>query len=256
MFKKVLYCIVVLVIGIIAGITGTLLAQKFTGPKQTVNITGQGVVEAPADQATISLTVQNSSWSQDQAEKDNKQEVQDLKDRLISLGIPQSRITESSYSTMPIPMMIPGQPVPPTAINENIFPVPPISGNKNPTAVTSLSITLDALAGIDKLFAVINTSPHAKITSTNYSLTTSATYEAKAREKAIQDARSQVEAIAKINNLHVGKLVSLTNIGSLVPMYKQAMMGGAAQADSNTSVSYGEKTLTITASFNATYELY
>ncbi len=257
--------------GILVGVGATLLTQYFKGPKQIVNVTGQGVIEALADQASINIEIQSSSWSQDQAEKDNKQEVQDLKDKLIGLGIPESRITQSSYSTTPLPMTVQpdqtnsplsmmapaGQVIPPSEdINRNTVPViiPPVS-TKNPTVVTTLSITLDSIAGIDKIFSVINSSPDAKITSTNYSLKNSSTYETQAREKALQDARNQVESIARINNLHVGKLLFINNNSGPVPVYKEGSVSTNAQPSLNSGVTYGEKTIEITASFNAQYEL-
>lgn len=268
--KRWLFTAGLFIVGILVGVGTTLSIQYFKGPKQIVNVTGQGVVEASADQASINIEIQSSSWSQDQAVKDNKQEVQDLKDKLIGLGIPESRISQSSYSTpplpmtvqpdqinSPLPMMAPGQTIPPTEdMNRNTVPViiPPVS-TKNPTVSTALSITLDSIAGIDKIFAVINSSPDAKITSTNYSLKNSSIYETQAREKALQDARNQVESIARINNLHVGKLLFINNNSGPIPMYKEGSVSTSAQPSLNSGVTYGEKTIEITASFNAQYEL-
>lgn len=256
MFKKVIYFILVFILGGIIGALVTLLVQKINGPKQTVNITGLGVIEAPADAAMIGFTIQNTSWSQDQAEKDNKKEVQTIKEKLTGLGIPESRITQSTYNIGPLPML-PVQGSPPTIINRDLpesmpFPI----STKNLTATTNLAISVDTIKNIDSIFTVINESTNAKITSTDYTLKNTSPYEAKAREKALQDARSQVESIAKINKLQVGKLLSLTNTGTSGPVYKQAMMGSSGQSNLNTSVSYGEKTINISATFNVTYELY
>lgn len=67
MFKKVLYFIVALILGVAAGTAGTFLVQKITGPKQTINIVGQAEVDALADQANINVAVTNTSWSREQA---------------------------------------------------------------------------------------------------------------------------------------------------------------------------------------------
>lgn len=251
--KNLLYTAGLFILGIIIGVGGTLLVQHIRGPKQTVTVTGQGVVEAPADQADINVTIQTTSWSQDQAQKDNKEEVQDLRDKLISLGIPESRIIQSSYNAIPLPMMVPDQAVPPGIINGNM-PLPLPGGSKDLNVSTSLSITLDNLQGIDRIFTAINASPDAKITNSYYSLKSTAPYEAQAREKALQDTRNQVESIARINNLHVGKLLWINNISNPIPMYKDAA-GGVGRTSVTNSVSYGEKTINVTASFNAQYEL-
>jgi uncharacterized protein YggE len=253
--KKYSHIISFLLIGVILGVGGTLLVQYIKGPKQVVNVTGQGVVEAQADQATITITVQNTSWSQQQAEKDNKQETQDLKDALMKLGIPESRITVSNYASMP---MIPDQTIPAPIIDKNTAPVqlPLVGGINNFSASTNLTIVLDTLKGVDNIFTTVNLSPHAKITSTNYSLKSTTPYEAQAREKALQDARNQAESIAKINNLHVGKLLFVNNNSNPVPLYKEGMGGTAGQPSSPSGITYGEKTIEISASFNAQYELY
>lgn len=236
--------------GIAIGIGATLGVQYFKGPKQTVNITGQGVIEAPADQATISVTVTNSSWSQDQAEKDNSKDVSILRDKLLALGIPESRIT---LSTGPqIVPMIEGQtiPAPPIPIKS------PIVGGSN-NASTTMSIILDTISGIDKVYAAIGNSPNAKLTNTNYSLKSTAAYEEQARQKALEDVRKQVESIAKINHLHVGRLVTLNsfNPGPMVGKAER-MMGAAGSGGTGNNPTYSEKTIEISASYNAQYELW
>lgn len=239
-----------LLAGLIFGIVATLLFQRFSGPKQVVNVSGQGLVEATADKADINVSIQNTSTNQNQAEKDNKKEVQDLKSKLMKLGIPESRITVSNYNILPYSQSLaPGQPSPLFEVNSF-------------TATSNLNITLDTLSGIDKIYALVNQSPNAKIGYTNYSLKSTVPYEAKAREKALQDVRNQVETIAKVNKLRVGKLVSISNTFTPVPIYKEAaavpdrIQSSEAGTVGTTSISYGEKTIQITASYNAQYELY
>lgn len=189
---------------------------------------------------------------------DNKDEVQKLKDKLITLGIPESRITLWSNSQL---MTSPNQPdllIPPPSGIKGVIPIPiQIGGNQNnPNVSTNLSIILDTISGIDKVFSTINESPNAKTTNTSYSLKNSTNYESQAREKALTDARNQAESIAKINHLHVGKLISLNNGYTATPMNKESMMGsGGRGVANNNTVSYGEKTIPITATYNIQYEL-
>lgn len=248
-FRKLLPFLVLVVIGVAIGIGGTLFTQYLRGPKQTVNIVGEGNMEVTADQVTLTATVTNSSWSQSQAEIDNKKDVQEVKDKLITLGIPESRITTSSNWMMPFSDSMP-VPVP-----EMIQKIPLLSGNQSVTA--NLNITLDTIKSIDKVFAAINEVSTAKINGTNYSLKNPSSYQSQVRQKALEDARKQVESIAIINHLHVGKLLSISNGYNPVPMMK-----GAAQFESgstplsNTNVTYGEKTIPLSATYNVSYELY
>jgi uncharacterized protein YggE len=222
-----------------------------------VSVTGQGIVEAPADEASISLTVQNTARTLSQAQLDNKKEVQTLKDGLLRLGLPESQITQSAsgYDNGILPMTpsIPTQDIP-IPISQPDLILPPIDV-KNPTATTTLSLTIDNLGGVDQILAAINKSPHAKVTSTYYSLKNTAKYDNQAREKAVQDARNQAESVAKINHLRVGKLLTLTNTYYPTPAYKEGVAMSGSQGSSGSQIAYGGKTITITASFNVQYEL-
>lgn len=255
--KRPLFLVAFCIIGILIGTGGTLLFQKIWGPKQTVNITGQGVVEAPTDQALITFTVTNRSWSQDQAQKDNQKEVQKIKSQLLELGIPDSRISVSSDAIVPS-AILPLRPVPLPDIQKPELQYQP-SGTgvvDSLTASTSLTVTLDPINRIESVLAVINGNSNAKLVSTSYTLKNSAPFEAEARQKALTDARKQVETIASINKLHVGKLTNISNISGPMPLYKDGTMAPAGQSASSSLVSYGEKTVNISASYNVSYELY
>ncbi len=253
-FRKLLPFLVLVVIGIVVGIGGTLFIQYLRGPKQTVNIVGEGNMEVTADQVTLTATITNSSWSQSQAATDNKKDIQELKDKLIALGIPESRITTSSNSIMPFSDIMP--------VPQIIQPMPPLSGNApknigNQPVTTNLNITLDTIKGIDKLFAAINEVSTAKINGTNYSLKNPSSYQSQVRQKALEDARKQVESIAKINHLHVDKLLSISNGYNPVPIMKGATQFESGSApSSNTNVTYGEKTIPLSVTYNVSYELY
>jgi uncharacterized protein YggE len=191
-------------LGIGLGIGGLLLTQYIRGPKQTVSVVGQGVVEALADQAIVNVQITNTSWNQQTAQDATKKDTLDLKTTLLKLGVPTSQINENSYDgspEAPMPLSIDSSMAP-----TKIYPRP--SGTSSEfTSYTDLNITLTNIAGIDKIFTAINAQRHAQITYTDYSLKSTVKYEDGAREKALQNARAQVESIAKINKLHVGKLV-------------------------------------------------
>lgn len=84
-FKKIFSILLILVIGAVIGIGTVETIESFKAPKQTVSVVGTGEVDATTDQATISVQVTN------------KKDGQTLKDSLIKFGIPESRITQSSY---------------------------------------------------------------------------------------------------------------------------------------------------------------
>lgn len=238
--KKVLTVVVLIFVGALIGIYSTLTYQKIKGPKQTITVVGTGEVDATTDQATISIQVTNK----DDADK--------LKTALLKLGIPESRITQNS--SYPI-------------VNDNEVLQPEIMMYPRPRPTTGIMFTLvlDNLKEIEKVFIVINDSPNTKITNTYYSLNNQKVWETKAKEMALQDARSQAESAAKINHLKVGKLVSLTEGYSPGPLYEPMMKNDAEPGAANfgndqsveqTGVTYSEQTVKINAQYTVQYELY
>jgi uncharacterized protein len=255
--KKVLYLIVLLAVGAFVGISCYKTIENNKAPKQTVTVTGNGEVEAVTDQANITVQVKTVSSSYEKAQTENKKGVDILKADLIKLGIPNSRITISSYS-QPVTSEI--QPV-----ELKIQAYRPV--NSSPSVTTDLNLTIDPIKNIDKIFSLVSKNTDAQIVSTYYSLKDQKKWESEAKEKALKDIRSQIEMVAKINRLKVGKLITLEdgNNPRPYPMALKAMdssasptneTGQTAFSAGGGSNSYSEQTVKITSTYTATYELY
>lgn len=255
-FKKIFFVLILLMIGVGIGITGVKLIQHYQGPKQTVSVIGSGEVEAVTDQVTINIQIKTDSTTYEKAQEENKKNVEKLKSELTKLGIPESRITTSSY---PQPISMNESP----SVDLMMSNYPP---DTTPSVTTSISIVLDPIKDVEKVFEVISKNSNAQITNTYYSLKNRKTWESKAKEDALKDARSQVESIAKINRLRVGKLLTIEDANSPKP-YPMALK---AMNDQSTGIEdqsvpvrnesvpqvYSEQTVKITSSYTATYELY
>lgn len=240
-FKRVFRIVALIFIGIVVGIFSTQVYQKIKEPKQTITVVGTGEIDATTDQATISIQVSN------------KTDAQKLKQSLLDLGVPESRITQNSYN--PPIYQIQGAP----SSEMMIYPRP----TAKPSTTVNFTVVLDSIKNIEKVFEVINTNLNTQITNTYYSLNNQKTWESKAKEAALQDARTQAETAAKINHLKVGRLVSVTEEGSaqpfIAPMLKGAVSEQANQANDvngNNSTFYSEQTVKINASYTVQYELY
>ncbi len=260
-YKKILCKVILIAVSVSLGIFGTITYQRFTGPKQTVTISGSSEIDAPVDQATIGIQVRNTAATSPLAIEANQKDVESLKNVLLKLGIPESRITQSSY----LPPIIRNVQEEDPAIESEIYMYktrPIIVPDNNLTSTTNLTVILDNLEKIEKVYEAINGNPNTKITSTDYSLKNQKTWETKAKEEALNDARSQVESIAKINRLKVGKLVSITDDSAPQPFMGQDLMfKGAAEPSANetietSQVNYSEQSVKIYASYTAVYELY
>ncbi len=267
-FKKVFFVLILLLIGAGIGITGIKLIQRYQAPKQTVSVVGSGEIDAMTDQVTIGIQIKTVSTTYEKAQEENKKDVEKLKSGLTKLDIPESRITTSSYS-QPIFRTSP-------SVDLMIAPegrtMPNYKPDTTPSVTTSLTLVLDPIKDVEKVFEVISKNSNAQITNTYYSLKNRKTWETKAKEDALKDARNQVESIAKINRLKVGKLLTIEdgNNPKPYPMALKAMKGRSASVEDqsvsvqnestpqeeDSNIYYSEQTVKITSSYTATYELY
>ena len=246
------------------GILTSYVYQRMTGPKQTVSVSGQGEIDAPVDQATIGVQIKNTSDSYSASLEENRKNVKDLKVALKKLGINESRITQSSYS--PPYRLLPEEP---GFDNSDMSVRKAPNQNGGTTVSTNVEVNLDSLKNIEKVFRVIDENPNTKITNTHYSLRNQKSWEKKAREEALKDVREQVESIAKINKLKVGKLVAITDgstyqepLGDKVELLRQGNSINPGESGVEAEVESGSEALTnnpqtvkIYASYTATYEL-
>jgi len=190
-----------------------------------------------------------------------------MKSDLKKLGIPESRITISSYSQ---PVFNGAEPMDNLvgSVDSKMQIIRPT--NSSPTVTTDLNLTIDPIKNIDKIFDLVSKNSNAQVTNTYYSLKDRKSWESKAKVEALKDIRSQVESIAKINHLKVGKLLNLDdgNTPRVYPMDLKVMRGTSDGADSqsypvtseatvpNSNNYYSEQSVKITSSYTATYELY
>jgi uncharacterized protein YggE len=263
--KKILSLTTILAVGALLGIIGLLTYQKAKAPKQLITVTGSAEVDAVTDQANISVQVKNTGTTQEAAQTANKKDVDTLKKALAKLGVPESRITQSTYSQPAYIELDQAEGM----IAPDFMPRP--KETTTPTAVTSLSIVLDSLENIGEVLSVISENPNTQVSNTYYSLNHRQDWESKAKEAALKDARDQIEKIAKTNKLKVGKLTYLKDLNDggdyeILPMYREK---GAMSPDDSSSleeptntgvvednVFYSEQSVKITASYQARYELY
>jgi len=268
-FKKIFFVLGLLALGVGIGVSGDKLIQRYQAPKQTVSVVGTGEIDATTDQATISIQIKSTSTTYEKAQEENKKDVEKLKSDLTKIGIPESRITVSSYSP-PIIRNLPS--VDYMGSPEGGVMMPNYKNNTTPTVTSTITLILDPIKNIEKVYDVVSKNTSAQITNTYYSLKNRKTWESKAKEEALKDARNQIESAAKINHLRVGKLLTLedNSIPKPYPLAIKAFNGQSpnmmedqsSPVDSETTqaseenIYYSEQTVKITSTYTATYELY
>ena len=151
-FKKIFSVLLVLVIGVGIGVGTTKLIQRYQEPKQTVSVVGTGEVDATTDQANITIQIKTVSTTYEKAQLENKTDVDNLKSELTKLGIPESRITVSSYSQ---PILSGLEPEFNTIEYPELkmMPRPPV--NNSPTVTTDLNLVINPIKNIEKIFDLV-----------------------------------------------------------------------------------------------------
>lgn len=253
--KKIFKVLFFVFVGIIIGVVSDKIVTRLQAPKQTVTVTGYGEVEATTDQANITVQIKTVASTYEVAKSENKADVEVMKKQLLTLGIPESRITINSYSQPMVEIVRP----------ETVDYIGRRPQETVPTVTTDLNITIDPIKNIDKLFDLVAKNPKVQVTNTYYSLKDRKTWESKAKEEALKDIRTQIESVAKINHLRVGKLRTLIDSENPrpYPMAIKAMSNDQAELTAQQDKSldnrgpfYSEQTVKITSSYTATYELY
>lgn len=238
---------------------------------QTIKVTGTGVVEvteAQADEISMSGSIETDTdvtgMSDDDIRLENSQAVEKVEQVLISLGIDTSDFQIYQGYSIPRPRTI-VSPVP-LAPKPTATPTPAsIDASRgveiqaayvyNPNALrSSLTITLDK--STSKLADSISERLESLASSTEFPNTQISVrsksyiikeasrkkFENKASEEALKDAKTQIDNISKINNLKVGKTLSIKKIEQKDRPYYSPDI-------------YFDKTESISSSYEVEYEM-
>lgn len=220
MKKELLWIVIAFILGVL--LTMALSPKEKDGTKQTVTITGVGTMEVPADQAIIYASISVAQNSEKEAYDLLAKTNASLKKKLLAIGLKESQFTiGSSYVSPPYKEAALPQPIGITldASDTKMAP-PPVLGARIPSNAYTTSyvgsntfdVTLskDQLALADKVMEAYNDTDYANASGPpTYSIKNYSGYTSQVREKALLDAKDQVEKIAKINNLRVAKVLSI-----------------------------------------------
>jgi uncharacterized protein len=192
-------------------------------PAQTITVVGQGSVRIKPDIAQISIGVETSAESVTQAVEDNKTQMESIMAALSEAGIADKDIQTMNYS---IQFDRYPQPMPATVEGENGTPNPQyrVSNMVNVTVrkLDSVSTVLDAVvqAGANNIWGV------------SFSLEDQKPAQSDARANAITDAKERAQALADLNGVTLGPVMSVSEVlgGGSVPVPMAVVKESAAGA--------------------------
>jgi len=222
---------VLLVAAAIAGVAQPSKGGAATTPTTTITVTGNGSVNATPDKASFDFGVQvNAATAADAISKDNAQ-AQKIIDALKNAGIPDSDIQTSSISLWP----------------QTSSDGQTITGYQ---ASNSVSVT----SAIDKAGSLVDAATGAganNVNGPNLSVSDQSTYYANALKLAVDDAKTQAQAIADASGLTLGGILHITNQSSAPGPIAYAAMDSAKGAATPIEAGSQQVQASVTVTYSA-----
>ena len=220
---------------IAVGLCGAAAAQSEPAAVRSISVTGQGEASGPPDRAQVSAGVQTVATTVAQASKENQAIVDAIMRALAQQGIDKKNIQTSNYSIWPEQQQDPQQ------INQVR-----ITGYHVSNVVTVIVEDIDKVGEV--LAAVTNAGANS-IHGVNFMVEDSAVLEQRARAAAMADARTQAAELAKLADVALGEVLTISmSSGGGYPMPMMAARGGdymMAEAAAVPGISPGELSVNV-----------
>lgn len=222
---------VVLVAAAIAGVAQPEKGGAADTSTTTITVTGNGTVDATPDKASFNFGVQvNAATAADAIDQDNVQ-AQKIIDALKSAGIPASDIQTTSVSLWP------------QTSNDGQT----ITGYQ---ASNSVSVT----GPIAKAGSLVDAAARAganQIDGPNLSVGDQSSYYAQALKLAVDDAKTQAQAIADAAGLTLGGITHIENNSSTPGPIPYMMADAALQKSTPIEAGTQQIQATVTVTYSA-----
>ena len=190
-------------------------------PAQTITVVGQGSVSASPDIARVSIGVETSAETVSESVQDNTSQMEAILSALEELGIAPKDIQTTNYS-----------------IYVDRYPEPmPRIGDTEESVVkpqyrvsNMVTVTIRDLESVsDVLDGVIDAGAN-NIWGVNFELEDAQAMRDEARIKAVVDALTRADALAELNEVELGPVMSVSEVignnAIPVPMGIERAMGG------------------------------
>jgi hypothetical protein len=219
--KRLALVITALVAGaVLLSACGAPAAQSnVAAPTRSITVVGQGKASGTPDVAHISIGVETSGASAQEAVSANRAQMTTLLQKIKAAGIAAKDIQTSNFSIYADQGKVDGMPS--TGVGAGVITYR-VTNQVNLTVrdIAKLGDVLDQAvsAGANSVYGV------------SFEVDDPSKLEATAREKAVVDAKARAETLAKLNGVSVGEVLTVSEVlGGVGPLYARvdvAAMGG------------------------------
>lgn len=212
-------------------------------PGATMMITGSAELSAAPDQAVITVAVEGTGTTADQAMAENTERMTSVFARMAALGLEASDLSTSGLSLSP------------RYDDRNSGTAPRISGY---VVQNQIAVTVDDLDILGNVLDGLVSSGANSISQVNFALSDSAALEAEARLRAVQDARRKAEGYAMAIGTDITGVIAISEIDMRpMPLHRTEMMSMAMadSAETGGPVPVAAGDLTVSAQVSVAFQL-
>jgi uncharacterized protein YggE len=207
--------------------------QPTYSPSEIITVVGQGSVHVKPDIAQVSIGVNTSAESISQAVADNEAKMTAILAALEKAGVAEKDIQTMNYSIQ---------------LDNSQGPVPATGSSAEPTKPTytvsnMVNVTVRNLDSVgDVLDAAIEAGAN-NIWGISFAVSDPTAAQSDARVKAIDDAKARAQALADLNGVKLGPVMSVSETvsGGPVPLpaaYESAAAKGGTISPGELEISY------------------
>jgi len=230
-------------IGVPAGYGQSSVFNSSVGTTNSgIWVTGQGIIEIPADVAQVSIGVESRETTVSAARQKAADAMESVLDAIKDNGVSEDDIVTTNFNIYPQTIWV--------EVSDSLgrHSEPRITG------YTVSNIVQVTVRDIDNLSPVVDTAASAggdliRINSIQFTVDDSSAYGEVIRQHAAADALAKADVYARAMGVTLGPLVYLTEISSSVPMAygaPRAEMAAMDGAFKSTPISSGDVNLSVT----------
>lgn len=205
--------------------------QTTTAPQQTIVVVGSGTVSVKPNLARIEAGVETVAPTVAEAAKENDQQMAAVVAKIKALGIAAKDIQTTYYSISPERSYEPNGPGPITGYH----------------VATTVEITIRDVQQVSTVIDGITQAGANNIYGMSFGLDPQTQQQAQdeARNKAVADVQARATALAKLNDLQMGNLLSISEIIGTNPMPAMLGAGGSAEGKGGAPIEPGMFEITM-----------
>ena len=245
MLKKVSFLIVLVLAGfILAACTGTTTVMPSYGSGTTsagLSVNGHGQVNLPPDVAYVTIGVHTEATDVSNAVQDNADQVAAVMASLSQAGVAPEDMQTSNFSVY---------------TTDNYDPNTGLINGKKYSVDNTVNVTARDLAGLGNLLDRAISAGANSIWGITFDLENKDAASAQARDMAVEDAKTEAQALATTAGVSLGDIVSIsytsTGYNNYYPYYG---MGGGGGGDAGAATSIVPGQITVGADVYITYAI-